>query len=117
MQCGPSDSWPVVLVPIGGPGDDGLGVDDDDAALDGDREAVQAPRRGAALLLADPVVLRAVARALEPLRRLAPRHPAAQVHALLVEGDDALLVALEHGGVGGDALGLGRRASFGYGLM
>ncbi len=33
-----------------------------------EREAVEATRRRAALLLADPVVLRAVARALEPLR-------------------------------------------------
>src|SRR5919106_607311 len=61
----------------------GPGVDRHRVAVDGDREPVHAPGGGAALLLADPVVLRAVTGALEPLRRLAPRHPAAQVGALL----------------------------------
>ena len=96
MQCGPSASWPVVLVPIGGPGDDRAGVDDDVAvAADRDREAVHAARRRAGLLLADLVVLRAVARALEPLAGDALRHAAAEVRALLVERDDALLHAGE----------------------
>src|SRR5438270_11916070 len=71
-------------------GDDRLGVNHDHATLDRRGEAVETARGRAALLLADPVVLRPVARALEPLRRLAPRHPAAQVHALLVQVDDAL---------------------------
>ena len=60
-------------------------------------EAVEATRRRAALLLADPVVLRAVARALEPLRRHALRHPAAEVHALLVQRDEPGLHAGELG--------------------
>ena len=89
--------------------DDHLGVDDDvAAAVDLGDEAVEAAGGRAALLLADPVVLRAVAGALEPLRALAPRDTAAQVDALLVEGDDALLMPLISGGVGQDLLG--RRA-------
>src|SRR5687768_6911012 len=73
-----------------------LGVHHDHAALDADAEAIEAARRRACLLLADPVVLRAVARALEPLRAGAPRHAAAEVDALLVQGHDALLHAFEH---------------------
>src|SRR3546814_4821211 len=46
----------------------GAGVNADGAAVDGDREAVETTGGGATLLLADPVVLRAVALALEPLR-------------------------------------------------
>src|SRR5690606_33488473 len=46
---------------------------------------VETPRSGAALLLTVAVVLRAVALALEPLRRLALRYPAPEVDALLVE--------------------------------
>src|SRR5947209_3908845 len=66
---------------------DEAGVDRDLAAADVDREPVESPGGGPTLFLADAVVLRPVAGTLEPLRRLAPRHPAAQVHALLVEGD------------------------------
>ena len=62
-------------------------------AVDLDGELVETPGGGATLLLADPVVLGAVAGALEPLRRLAPRHPAAEVDALLEEGDEARLPA------------------------
>src|SRR5215216_6332675 len=69
------------------------GVDRDLAARHLEHESVEPTRRGPALLLTDAVVLRAVARALEPLRRLAPRHPAAEVHALLVQRDVALLHA------------------------
>src|SRR5206468_4077085 len=45
-----------------------------------------------------PVVLRAVARALEPLRALAPWHAAPEVHAALVERDEASLHAGEQRG-------------------
>src|SRR4051812_25606509 len=72
------------------------GVDRDRAVgSDRDREPVEAARRRAALLLADPVVLRTVARALEPLRRGAARHTTAEVDALLVERHDAGLHAGE----------------------
>ena len=85
-QCGPSASWPVVLVPIGGPWMIGAGVDAErrrPSTVIGKRSR---PRgAGPALLLADAVVLRAVALALEPLRGHALRHAAAEVHALLVE--------------------------------
>src|SRR5688572_28510670 len=81
----------------GRPLDEGGRVDAEDAAAHLDAEHVEAARRRAALLLTDPVVLRAVARALEPLGALAERDPAAEVHALLVEGDDALLHPVEHG--------------------
>src|ERR1700688_3612943 len=78
----------------GRPDEHGLGVNADGAVtVDGEREAVEPARRRAALLLADAVVLRSVARALEPLRAEAPRHAAAQVDALLVQGDVALLHA------------------------
>src|SRR5437667_8205543 len=60
--------------------DDRLGVDGDDASVDRDHEAVEAAWRGTTLLLADAVVLRSVARALEPLRGRAPRHTTAEVH-------------------------------------
>ena len=110
MQCGPSASWPVVLVPIGGTLERCAGVDDDDVAGDLDAEAIQATRRRAALLLTDPVVLRAVARALEPLRGVALRHAAAEVQALLVQRDDARLHPVEHGlGYTPDASAFGTR--------
>src|SRR4051812_40102913 len=90
----------------------GVGADrrtlDDGSRVDGDvtvagqrpREAVHAPRRRPALLLADSVVLRAVAGALEPAARRARRHAAPEVRTLLVQrdepelhpGDDALVV-------------------------
>ena len=61
-----------------------------------DLEPVHPLRGGAELVLARGVVLRAVARALEPLRLLAERHAAAEVHASLVQ---------RHDPVRGDALG------------
>ena len=95
-QCGPSASWPVVLVPMGGPRMTVPVLTMSVAARDRHGEAVEAARRRATLLLTDPVVLRAVARALEPLRRDAGRHAAAEVHALLVERDEPGLHAGEH---------------------
>src|SRR5712691_178786 len=89
--------------------DDRLGVDGDDASVDRDNEAVEAAWRGTTLLLAHAVVLRSVARALEPLRGRAPRHTTAEVHAFLVQRHDAGLVAVDHRAVRGDALGLGDR--------
>src|SRR5689334_14753480 len=63
--------------PDRGAEEDVAGVDDDArVARLGRVEPVETARRGAGLLLADPVVLRAVARALEPLRGLAERHAA-----------------------------------------
>src|SRR3954451_21861506 len=96
MRRPPSDARRALLPLSGGVGTDRRalhhyrGVDDDVVARDLHREAVHAARRRTPLLLADPVVLRAVARALEPLRGLAPRDTAAEVRALLVEGDVAL---------------------------
>src|SRR5262245_13579345 len=63
-------------------------VDGDDTRRDRDPEAVHAPRRRTTALLADLVVLTAVAGALEPLRRQALRHPATEVRALLVQRVD-----------------------------
>src|SRR5256885_1163592 len=64
--------------------EDVAGVDDDARIAGLCRvEAVEAARRGARLLLADAVVFRAMTRALEPLRRLAERDAATQVHAAL----------------------------------
>ena len=72
--------------------DDGAGVDGDVASgRELEREVVHAARSGATLLLADAVVLRAVAAALEPLARGALGHAATEVRALLVRGDEALL--------------------------
>src|SRR5207245_513177 len=87
--------------------DDVGGVDDHLPILDVHPETVEAPRGGAGPVLAVDRVLRAVARALEPLRRVAERDAAAQVHALAVEGDEA---RLRHVGllVGGELVG-GRR--------
>ena len=107
-QCGPSASCPVVLVPMGGPW-----VRAPVSTVTTPPSTATAKRsrpRGAGPAFFSPtrLYLRAVARALEPLRRLAPRHPAAQVDALLVERDDAALHALEHAaGVG--RLGLAQR--------
>ena len=68
MQLGPSASWPVVLVPIGGPWMiapvSTVRVPD---RIDVHRKAVHAARGRTAALLTDAVVLRAVAGALEPL--------------------------------------------------
>src|SRR5580765_8519897 len=75
----------------GGVGSDGRtlreerGVDGHVAAGDEHLETIEPPGRGTVALLADAVVLRAVARALEPLRGLTPRDAAAEVHALLVQ--------------------------------
>src|SRR5437763_13940124 len=63
----------------------GAGVHGDGVARDLRCEPVEAARGRSALLLPHPVVLRAVARALEPLRRQAIGHAATEVHALLVE--------------------------------
>ena len=79
------------------------------AAAHSESEAVEATRRRARLLLADPVVLRAVARAFEPLRCRAERHPATEMHAPLVQRDDpdlGLIHAIEAwraNGAGGPA--------------
>src|SRR5262245_46029325 len=86
-------------------GDDDPGVDGQLGAGHRDDEPVEAARGGTTTLLADPVVLRAVAGALEPLRGLAPRDLATEVHALLVEGDDALLHPRQHQLVLRDLLG------------
>src|SRR3954447_18185109 len=67
----------------------GAGVHRDGVAGDLGREPVEATRRRTTLLLTDAVVLRAVARALEPLRGRAVRHAAAEVHALLVAEHEA----------------------------
>src|SRR5262249_47030395 len=72
------------------PRDDDARVDRQAAARRADDEPVETTRGRTTALLADPVVLRAVAGALEPLRREAPRHLAAEVHALLVQRHDAL---------------------------
>src|SRR5581483_3537465 len=96
----------------GGVGTDGralhdlLGVHHDLTALHAHREAVKPARGRATLLLAHPVVLRAVARALEPLRALAPRHPASEVDAPLVERHHPGLHPFEHAPAV-DGLGLG----------
>src|SRR5580765_2646814 len=55
------------------------GVDGQVVAADDDGEAVEATGSRARLLLTHAVVLGSVARALEPLRRLAPRHAAPEV--------------------------------------
>src|SRR4030088_907829 len=80
--------------------DDQLGVHRDGIPAHAHDEAVEAARRRAALLFTDSVVLGPVAGALEPLRALAPRHPAAEVHTLLIEGDHAGFHAGNEGGVG-----------------
>ena len=49
---------------------------------------VHAARCRTVAVLTDAVELRVVARALEPLRRVAERHAAAEVRAALVERDD-----------------------------
>src|SRR5262249_42896517 len=76
--------------PTGGTGGRRPGVDLDHAALDAHRGALQAVGGGPQLMLAGVVVLRAVARALEPLALLAERDPAAQVRALLVQRHEPL---------------------------
>src|SRR5207248_4533033 len=91
----PSDAVRALCLLTGGVGadrralEDEPGVDRHLATGDFGREPVEAPGGRPALLLADPAVLRAVAGALEPLRRLAPRHPTAEMDALLVEHHDA----------------------------
>src|SRR4051794_20615550 len=74
---------------------------------DRDREPVHAARRRPGLLLADLVVLRPVARALEPLAGEARRHAAAEVWALLVERHDPALLHARQDVVGVDRAGLG----------
>src|SRR5688500_16317948 len=69
--------------------DHGPGIDRHRVAADLDGELVETPGGGATFLLPDPVVFRAVARAFEPLRRLAPGHTTAEVDTLLEDGDEA----------------------------
>ena len=85
--CG--GSW-IVSVPRGGPRIDLGGVDQTLPSVDVIGNRSMPARRRAQLVLAGLVVLRAVARALEPLRGAAERHAAAQVHAALVQRHDAL---------------------------
>src|SRR5439155_9988664 len=66
-------------------GDHERRVDRHRVSVDGDHEAVEPARRGSQLVFAGLVVLRAVARAFEPLRLHAERDLAAEVHAALVE--------------------------------
>src|SRR5690606_23463649 len=83
---------------LGRAGDDAAGVDDEVAVVvDRHGEAVHATGGGTALVLADPVVLRAVAAALEPLGGDALGHPAPEVGAGLPEGDEPGPHALELG--------------------
>ena len=70
-------------------------TDDIAARRHGNREVRHAARRGAALLLADPVVLRTMARALEPLAARALRNAATKVRTLLVQRNDAALHAAD----------------------
>src|ERR1044072_3194039 len=88
-DCLSSDAVRAFSLLAGGVGgdrgtlDDQPGVDRRGVAVDVDGEPVEPPGGRSALLLADPVVLRTVAGALEPLRGLAPRPPAPHVAALL----------------------------------
>ena len=59
------------------------------AVGDLDDEPIEIPGCRSCVVLADRVVLRAVARAFEPSGRLTPRHPAPEVHAALAEVYDA----------------------------
>src|SRR5689334_8694756 len=100
VSAGPAHAVRALGLLSGGVGadrralDDGARIDGQLAARDGRGEAIHAARGRAALLLAGLVVLRAVARALEPLRRLAGRHAAAEMRALLVQDGDARLEAV-----------------------
>ena len=106
MQCGPSASWPVVLVPIAGPlTTTPVSTVTSPLPRNRDREAVHSARCRASLLLADAVVLRPVTRALEPLAADALRHTTAEVGAFLVERHDAGAHAGEDQ-LGVDRLGL-----------
>src|SRR5918994_2794719 len=70
----------------------GVGVDDDVAGVvDGDRHRVQRPRRRPGLSVAIVGVDRTVARAVEPLLTLDPRHRAAEMNALPVERLDTVV--------------------------
>src|SRR5207302_2310461 len=77
------------------------GVDRERAARQRQRHAVEPARCRAELVLTGAVVLRAVAGALEPLRRLAERDAAAEVDASLVQRHQS---AGEQAGVLVDAL-------------
>src|SRR5439155_24696604 len=70
--------------------DDVRGVHRHRVSRDRQLEPVQPGGGGPQLVLARLVVLRAVARAFEPLARLAERDPASEVDALLVQGHQAL---------------------------
>ena len=98
-QSAPSAACPVVSVPIGGPmmivpvsTRSMLPPPDDLERETGRAHGGRAPPRFSP---PHPVVLRAVAGALEPLRGLTPGHPAAEVDAALVQGDVAELHAGE----------------------
>ena len=89
MQCGPSASWPVVLVPIGRARDDGAGVDDE-VAVRRSATAKRSMPRGAGPPFFSPTWLYC-----EPWHGHsnhcevgAVRHAAAEVRALLVQRDD-----------------------------
>ena len=71
-----------------GPVDELGRVDDEVPATTVEVVAVHAPRRRPFDPFATDVVLRAVARALEPAGRVAERDPAAEMRALLREGVD-----------------------------
>src|SRR5262245_31288049 len=71
-------------------GDDLGGVHLHGAALDGHGEPHEAVRRRAELPFASVVVLRAVARAFEPLALVAERDAAPEVGALLIQGHQAV---------------------------
>src|SRR5882724_3587615 len=92
-STGASDAVRALSLLAGGVGADRRALDDDPgvdrhlAACDVGREAVETSGGRAALLLADPAVLRAVAGAFEPLGGLAPRDPAAEMDALLAQHD------------------------------
>src|SRR5687768_8142559 len=87
----PSDAVRALGLLAGGVDADGGPLDGRARRVDGDaavaahvhRPAVHAPGGRTTFLLADPVVLGAVAGALEPLRRGAPGNPAPEVGALL----------------------------------
>ena len=96
-QNGPASGLWIVSVPRGGPRMiSAVSTRTSPVSVTVDLEPVHPVRRGAELVLAGGVVLRAVARAFEPLRLLAERDPAPQVHAPLVQRHDPL---------GRDALG------------
>src|SRR5581483_3386399 len=118
--CLSSDAVRALSLLAGGIGadrrplDDDPGVDRHGLAVDLEGEPVETPRGRSALLLADPVVLRTVAGALEPLRCLAPGHAAPEMDTLLEQrheagfhpGKDRVRVHLLGGGQRGFRIGV-----------